>query len=356
MVSKKLSELDKNEIDRAREIHKKSIFVNLIDSTAVKHWDKEYYNMLANSGVTLDQMDIEGYSFREALDYFTAYTTAIKNFGIDKAIIVRSTEDVIRAKKEGIIAFYFHTQHGAIIEKDEKLLEPLYNMGLRIFGLCYNLRNYIADGCNDITDSGLSAFGHKVVEKCNELGIVIDLSHVGHQSSLEAIELSKDPVIFSHSNANGVYKNRRNIRDDQIKAIAERNGVIGACSWSPMVKQLKSNEDAAYLEDMLDHVDYFVNMMGVDHVGLGIDVGWKRTQEEVQDQLYNSFEFNAAEWIPKSGSYLYSLHNWFVEDLKDASNWPKITEGLVSRGYSDKEILKILGENFMRVFKAVWDK
>ena len=355
MVKNNIFELDKNDLDRSKELHSKSIFVNMLDATFLQHWDQEYYDKLIKAGVTLDELDVEAYNFRQAVDVFNARISALSNIGMDKVIIARRTEDVYRAKKEGKIAFFFHTQHGSIIENDLRLLETLHQMGLRVFGLCYSIRNHIADGCNEITDAGLSAFGQRVVKKCNELGIVIDLSHVGHQSSLEAIELSNDPTIFSHSNANGVYRNRRNIDDDQIMAIGENNGVIGIASWGPMLKQLTSDEDQPTLKDMLDHLNYIVDMIGIDHVGIGVDVGWKRTKEETEMDS-NTLAFSAAELIPRSGPYIYGHHNWYVKELWDPEDWPLITDGLVARGYSDDEILKILGGNFMRVFKAVWDK
>ena len=364
MVKNNIFKLDKNELERAKELHEKSIFVNATDSTFAEVWDEEYYDQLLKSGITLTQLEIQGWNFNQSLEYFTNYIKSLNNVGMDKFILARRTEDIIRAKKEGKIALFFGTQHGAIIETDEecgvresgaRALETLHLLGLRTFILCYNLRNYIADGCNEITDSGLSAFGYEVVKKCNELGIIIDLSHVGRKSSLETIEASKDPVIFSHSNAIGVYRNRRNLYDDQIKAIGEKNGIIGVTAFGPMVKLLTSNDDKAYLEDMLDHFDYVIDRIGAKYVGIGLDVGWKRTMGEAGHHLM-SLAFSANEMLLDSGAYTYSLHNWYVEELKAASNWPKITEGLVARGYSDDEILKILGGNFMRVFKVVWDK
>jgi membrane dipeptidase len=328
----------------------------MIDSTLTHHLDEEYYNKLIGSGVTLNNIEIGGSNFRETINYLVSNVEALKKIGMDKIIIAKRSDDIIKAKKEGKIAIFWGSQVGRSIESDERLLETLYMMGLRVFGLCYNIRNYIADGLNEITDAGLSAFGHKVVEKCNELGIVIDLSHVGHQSSLDAIEASNQPVIFSHSNAMSVYRNLRNIYDDQVKAISEKNGVIGVTGFGLTIKQLRSNEDKPHLDDMLNHLDYYANMIGTEHIGIGLDVGYKRTKEEVDEQIYHRFDFNAAEWLPKSGAYFYSHNNWYVEELRDPSGWPKITEGLVARGYSDNEILKILGGNFLRIFKEVWDK
>jgi len=356
MIGKKISELDKKEVDRARELHKKAIFVLPIIGTFLQHWHQEYYEKLIKGGTTLNNMELHGKTFRQAIETLVTFHEKLSNIGWDKMIIAKTSEDVYRAKKEGKVATFFGTQRGSIIEDDHRLLEPLYILGLRLFGLCYNMRNNIADGCNEITDAGLSAFGQRVVKKCNDLGIVIDLSHVGHQSSLDAIELSNDPVVFSHSNAMNVYKSRRNLYDDQIKAIAERSGVIGVAAWGPITKQLISNEDLPTIEDMMDHLDYFVEMIGVDHVGIGMDCGWRRTKEEVEEFKMWPEVKAGAERLTMSGPYEYSHHNWNVKELRDPENFPVITECLVARGYSDEDIIKILGENFMRVFKKVWDK
>ncbi len=356
MVKNNIFELSKNELDRSRELHEKAIFVVPTSGTFVQHWHKEYYDKLLKGGVVLYNLELEGNNFRQVIDHLDKYNDKLDNIGRENIIIAKTSEDVYRAKREGKVSFFICSQHGAVIERNTGLLKIFYDLGMRVFGLCYSLRNYIADGCNEITDAGLSAFGQRVVKKCNDLGMVIDLSHVGRQSSLEAIELSKDPVCFTHSNAMKVYRSRRNLYDDQIQAIGERNGVIGVNGWGPMVKQLTSNEDKPTLSDMLDHLDYMVGLVGVDHVGMGLDVGWGRTAEEVESDKKMPGFSAGAERITMSGPYEYSHHNWYVKELWDPEDWPLITDGLVARGYSDDEILKILGENFMRVFKAVWDK
>jgi membrane dipeptidase len=361
MVKKKLSELGKNEVDRARELHKKAIFINALDSTHLPYINNEFYELIVKSGVTSNYFScVDGSNFNAVLNSFMIYNERVQDIGEDRVTTVRNSKDIVKAKNEEKIAFIIGTQRGRIIEEYENLLEVLYHWGLRIFGLCYNIRNYIADGCNELTDAGLSAFGHKVINKCNELGILIDLSHVGRQSSLEVIAGSKDPVVFTHSNARAIYKNRRNLYDEQIKAIGEKKGVIGVCAWGPITKLLTSSDDKPTLEDMLDHVDYFVDLIGVDHVGIGLDLCWNRIRVEAE-QFMRQFDQISAEKISQSGPYEYSFDTYFVDELQIDGNacpstWPIITEGLVARGYSDDEILKILGGNFMRVFEKVWDK
>ncbi|MFC1802449.1 membrane dipeptidase, partial [Thermoproteota archaeon] len=293
MDSKKISDLDKNEMDRAKELHDEAIFINILDATHLENWDNDFYSKLQKSGVTLDQVNVGGENFGDVVGSIMSFKEAVSNAGKGEIIIAQRTDDILKAKKEGKLAVFFGCQHGRVLDKNEKLLEILYNMDLRILGLCYNTRNNLADGCNEVTDAGLSCFGFKVVDECNKLGILLDASHVGHQSSLDMFEASKKPAVFTHSNAMAIHKNRRNIYDDQIKAASEKNGVIGITSFGPTVKQLTSNEDIPTLEDLLDHLDYYVNMIGSDHVGIGIDSDRKRSKEDVERQLHNLFDFNA---------------------------------------------------------------
>ncbi|MHA1469824.1 MAG: dipeptidase, partial [Candidatus Asgardarchaeia archaeon] len=177
-------------------------------------------------------------------------------------------------------------------------------------------------------------FGLELVEKLNELGILIDLAHVGPKTSLETIEVSKDPVIFSHSSARALVDTYQNHYDDELKALAEKGGVIGVTGFP----RLLGGENCT-INDMLDHIDYIVDLIGVDHVGIGSDFaeGWSESLErrirllEIDGKIYT--------W-PKG--------------FEDVTKFVNIVKGLVSRGYSDNEIRKILGENFLRVFRRVF--
>ncbi len=353
-MTRKISELDKTELDRAKELHKKAIFINALDSTHSISWDTEFYPTLKKAGVTLLEINVGGQTISTVVNSILEKKSILKKYLGSSYIIAERTEDIYKAKKDGKVAFFFGMQDGAAIARNEWQLETLHKIGVKNFGLAYNLRNCIADGCNELTDAGLSAFGFKVIENCNDIGLLIDLSHVGHQSSLDTIEASKKPVVFTHSNAMAIYRHRRNIQDDQIKAIAEKNGVIGVTAFGPTLRQLKSNDDKPGLEDMLNHLDYFVDSIGVNHVGIGLDTDQKRTVEQVSS-FSKILSQTAAEKIVQSGPYEYSWLNWYAAEMRDYSKWPLITDGLVVRGYTDEEILKILGGNFLRVFKEVWD-
>ena len=176
---------------------------------------------------------------------------------------------------------------------------------------------HVADNC------GLSEFGQKVVEEMNRIGLVIDLSHVAPKSANEAIEMSKDPVIFSHSNAKALADVNRNITDDQIKAVAEKNGVIGIGTPSFIVKK-DGEKTGTSVIDFVNQIDYMVKLVGADYVGIGTDYTEGRGPP--------NFCFKS------------------ITDLVD------VAAELLERGYSDQDLKKIMGENWLRVFKRVWKK
>jgi membrane dipeptidase len=211
--------------------------------------------------------------------------------------------------------------------------------------LTYNYPNFIGSGCYSKVDFGLTRFGMDVISEMNRLGILIDLSHVGEKTTFEAMEASKKPVVFTHSNAKEVFDCPRNITDEQIKACAEKEGVIGLDAWGGNVRAPKNEDDYLTTEDLLVHFDHMVDIVGVDHIGFGLDFS------EVERPVWArqmSGEVNYA--------YIPGIARWSSETycIKSITEFPNFTRGLVSRGYSDQEITKILGGNFIRVFKEVW--
>jgi len=230
---------------------------------------------------------------------------------------VTSYEDAIKAKKDNRIAGLLAIEGGEALEGSLSVLRMLYNLGLRSIGLTWNQRNRIAEGVGDcVSGGGLTKFGRELIAEMNKLGVIVDVSHLSPAGYWDVIEFSEKPIIASHSNARAVCDHPRNLYDDQIKALAENGGVMGMNFCVPFVK----DADEVTIEDMLDHVDHIVNLVGVDHVGLGSD-------------------FDGISASPKG--------------LENITTIPNFTHGLVERGYTDEEIVKILGGNYLRVLKEV---
>jgi len=282
--------------------------------------------------------------------------------------LIRTADEAISTVEEGMLAGTFGMEGGYPIEEDLSKLEHFYERGIRYFAPTWNDNTSWATSARfettDTTNSvfGLTKFGQDVIRKCNELGILIDISHSGEQTVRDILEISEDPIIASHSSVWNLTPHFRNLKDDQLRAIAAGGGVVFINFYSgyldstyqgkfnALLEMRKSELDSIreelvfldresdfwdernrFLEDdiekirppfevLIDHIDYVAKLVGVEHVGLGSD-------------------FDGVPSMPKG--------------MDDVTDLPKITQALFSRGYTKKEVKKILGENLLRVFKKV---
>jgi len=217
----------------------------------------------------------------------------------------------------GKIAAILSIEGGHAIEGEIGVLRMFYQLGVRAMTLTWNNHNELADSSQDPkVDGGLTQLGKDVVSEMNRLGMLIDISHCSEKTFWDTIDCSEKPIIASHSNAKAVCNHRRNLTDDMIKAIAENNGFIGINFYPSFL----TSAQTVSIENVFEHIDYIVELAGVDCVGLGSD-------------------FDGISAVPIG--------------LEDCSKVPNITNGLIERGYSEKQISKILGKNFLRVFKEV---
>jgi membrane dipeptidase len=318
---------------RASDLHKKAI---IIDSLNASIMSDGYFNKLRASGVTATNYTIAMmHNMSETIKRILDMRDLIKQE--NRSVLLATTvQDVVKAKCEGKTAIFLGFQNIAPLENDLRTLDLYHQLGIRIIQLSYHFRNAAADGGGERIDSGLSLFGVSLVGEMNRLGLVVDLAHVGKQSVLETVQISKDPVIASHSNPRALVDAYQNKTDEEIKAMAEKGGVIGITAFPRLVCR---DVDKCTLDDLLDHIDYVINLVGINHVGIGLDFaeGW-------------------AEYPPTRMNLMKidkRIYNW-PKGIETVTDFPNLTKGLVARGYSDKEIRKILGENFLRVFRKVF--
>jgi len=225
------------------------------------------------------------------------------------------------------------------------LLPVYHRLGLRILQPTYNERNVFADGCGERSNGGLSRLGLELVERMNRLRMLFDCSHLGVQDTLDGCEYSDFPVA-THSNARSLCDNVRNRTDEEIHAIAEKGGVIGVVAFPSFVKWTKMEQgERPTIEDVLDHIDYISDLVGVEHVGIGLDLieGWPLERHRLLDRRPDIWGRPTPQ-----GTYDYP------EGLDSIDKLPNLAKGLIARGYSDREIRKILGENWLRVFRKAW--
>ena len=259
----------------------------------------------------------------------------------DTITLVLRASDIERAKKERKLAIAFHFQDSLPLDRDTGLVEVYQRLGVRMIQLCYNQKNFVGDGATERTDAGLSDFGVRVIREMERVGIIVDLSHTGYRTTMDAIEMAERPLVFSHSNVRKLSENRRNIHDDQIRGVAAKRGMVGINGFPPFVK--KGAQPT--LGDFVDHIDYVAQLVGVDHVGLALDYYGQGNAADYAAAIASG-RWRADEYPPPPHIY--------PKGIEDASGFPNITRELLRRGYADADVLKVLGGNWLRVFREVW--
>jgi microsomal dipeptidase-like Zn-dependent dipeptidase len=313
----------------------------------LKFGDAEFITKLKGSGVTVSHQCVsvdEG--LIETLQSIQAWRSVYEKFP-DRILITKEFADIHRAKAAGKIAVFLGCQDTSPIEGKLFLLDILRQLGIRFMQLTYQRRNFVGDGCGETTNCGLSKFGAQVVKRMNDLGLVIDLSHVGVRTTLDAIEVSDHPVTVTHSTARGLCDTIRGKTDDEIKALAAKGGVIGIAAKSGFLVRNGINTGST-IDDYIDHIDYVRDLVGIDYVGIGTDLGDERG---ITKERYGKSHAKYPEIpIVNDAIQVELIH---PHGLDSPSKLFNITAGLVRRGYSDGDILKILGGNFLRVFRVV---
>ena len=329
-------------VTQAEQIYRDSL---VIDGLNVSRWSSpNVYNSLHSGGVTAINATIAVWEGYEAtLDNIAEWYRRFDEFS---NLICQGNDisDIEDAKKQGKTAVVFGWQNGSPIENNLDRLSLFHNLGVRIIQITYNERNLIGNGCLERHDDGLSQFGLDVVKEMDRLGIVIDLSHVGDRTTMEAIETSENPVAFTHANARSFFDHVRNKPDDALKALADKGGVVGANAF-PIF--LRTGYEST-LKDYVDSIDDLVNRIGIDHVGIGTDF--------CQDQPYSFFEWLFARQGIKLSDKPVPIANphFHPEGLERPDSMVNIAKELLERGYDKEDISKVLGGNWMRLFGQVW--
>jgi membrane dipeptidase len=264
----------------------------------------------------------------------------------DMVILGQTVDDIIRAKENGQIAFIPSLEAATMIENELDRLDILYGLGVRCIGIAYSEGNQLGCGLKERRDGGLTDFGRKAVRRMNKLGLAIDVSHSGDQTALDTIETSEKPVFITHAGARALWNSNRLKPDHVIKACAERGGVIGieAAPHTTLTK----NHPKHCLESVMEHFEYCVDLVGIDHVAFGPDVLFG-------DHVGLHHAFAEALSISASRGKNEFEEVEYVEGIESpVEAFPNIVRWLVKHGYSDTEISKVIGGNILRVLKEVW--
>ena len=262
---------------------------------------------------------------------------------------IRTVADIAEAKKSLRTGLIYGFQDGVAFETDLGRLDALYRLGLRIVQPTYNRRNLLGDGCLEPANAGLSKAGVEAVEKMNDLGILVDLSHCGRQTATDAIKASKKPVAFTHTGSAALNDHPRNRTDAELRAVAEKGGVSGVY-FMPFLSEGKQPTAA----DVIRHLEHMIDVAGEDHVSIGTDGG---ISAEVVDA---AFKERFAGFVRKRRDAGISAPGetedgyLFANELNTPRRFETLADMLSARGHSEARIEKILGKNLVRLFSDTW--
>ncbi len=255
----------------------------------------------------------------------------------DQMIIAKEGVSFQGAYKENKIVTVLGIEGASPIGKNLSILRTFYRLGVRLVGLTWNEKNDVASGIGDGDQAeGLTEFGEQFVKEMNQLGMIIDVTHLAPYGIEDVLAISKDPIIASHSNSRSMCNHPRNISDVHVKGIAERAGLIGVVGFPALIGENPS------IESIVDHIEYLIHLVGEDSVGLGLD--------------FIDYAIEIFEPLLSSSTVNYGSNLTYPTGIENVTKVKDILFALHRRGFSDRQIEKVASKNFERVFKAVVNK
>lgn len=268
-----------------------------------------------------------------------------------RLLLATSADGILSARSSGRVAVVMGLQSATPVGGEDWRLRILYSLGIRIVQLTYNGANLYGSGCGEYGDGGLTFAGREFVETCNAMGILIDFSHCGWKTTADAVKHSKRPVVITHSNAFGKFPNHRNKPDDIIRLLGDSNGMVGAvaCPWF-----IRAEREVT-VEDYIDHIDYLVNLLGAEKVGVGFDFleGYRkegRAEKVGRSSLPWRHRRPDIFGSPEQDTF-FSVP--FPKGLQNHDDIPNLGSRLLARGYTSEQVDGILGGNLLRLFSEV---
>ncbi len=328
--------------DAAKQIYDAAI---VIDALNVSNWSSPaVYQSLHAGGITaINATSAVWENYPQAMDNIAAWLHRFKEHD-DILIPVKTSADILQAKQEGKVGIILGWQNASPIENHISRLDLFHAVGVRIIQITYNERNLLGNGCYERRDEGLTNFGIDAIKEMNRLGILIDLSHVGDRTTLEAIEHSEKPVAITHANARAFVNHVRNKTDEALSRLVEKGGVIGANAFPAFFE----NTFDATLSDYADAIDDLVQRVGINHVGIGTDY----TQD--QPKAFFDWIFSQQGTKYKERPIVYPDPLIHPQGMETPDKLPNLSDELQSRGYTETDMTKILGGNWLNLFQRVW--
>ena len=315
-----------------------------IDGLQYCNWSEKIFKQWRASNLTAVHVTISYHEqFRETVSNFEQWNSWFEKH---PSLIMPAfyAEDVETASKQNKTAVIFGFQNPSPIEDDIGLVEILHRLGGRFMQLSYNNQSLLATGCYEENDPGITRMGKEVIKEMNRVGMVVDMSHSSERSTFEAIELSSRPIVISHANPSFWHPAKRNKSDEIIKELSNSNGMLGFSLYPHHL----NNSTQCSLEDFCSMIARTADLIGIDHIGFGSDL--------CQDQPDSIVEWmRVGKWTKEidygegsaSNPGFPNMPDWF----RDNRDWHNIIEGLKKHGFSNDEINKIKGENWLSFFR-----
>ncbi|MCZ7449667.1 dipeptidase [Agrobacterium rhizogenes] len=326
----------------AAKLHNQAI---VIDGLQTCQWSRSIFEDMRAGGLTaVNVSSVIWENFRESIGYVSEWKRFLRE-NDDLIRPVRTVADIHAAKAENKTGIIIGWQNTSPLEDKLDYVEIFKDLGVGIMQLTYNTQNYSGAGYLEENDSGLTGFGREVLGEMNRVGVLCDLSHVGDRTTADVIARSKAPVCISHVLPRALRDVKRNKPDELLKACAEKGGIIGISLFAP---GLAAGNDAT-VEDYLDAMAYVIDLVGEDHVGIGTDFSQERPRPGPW-QLWANRDKGTARTLTEFATVKISK----PKGIERIGEVPNITARMLARGWSETLVLKLLGQNWLRVLDAAW--
>lgn len=312
-----------------------------IDGLIISHWGRPLFEAMRAGGLAAANCTC---SIWEGFEPSMKAIGQWKLWLRENADLIRQVyrvDDIAAAKAEGRVGIILGWQNSDGFGEDLRTVPLFAELGLRVVQLTYHNANAVGAGCLETVDRGLTDFGHELVAALNDEGILIDLSHVGRETSLGAIRASRKPLAYTHCAPMALKDHPRNKTDAELRLVAERGGMVGVTMFPPFMP--KGN--ASTLDDYLDVIDYVVNLCGEEQVGIGTDFTQDVPPEGMRYFLH--YKGTGRRLLEPKGAV-------FPAEFARIEQYPNLTRGMQRRGWPESRIVRLMGENWLRLFREVW--
>ena len=303
--------------------------------------------VVRESGITAIKSTLGGATgnFEEAVNDIAAADQLMEKRG-ELFLKVRTHGDFERARKEQKLGVIYSFESANMLEDKIERVELFRQLGVRVMQLNYNRRTPFGVGCLDGETDGLTELGRQAIAKMNEVGVALDLSHSNTQTTVDGIATSTKPPLITHAGCRAVYMHPRNKEDRELKALADKGGVVGIY----MLPYITASPKQPMLDDYMQHLEHALKICGEDHVGVGTDVPFFRVDDSDLEEMKKAAEKRKTDGIAAPGEDRPT----YIPDLNTPRKMELIADSLLKRGHNSAVVEKILGNNFKRVFGEIW--